>query len=504
LGALHAGVPYAPISPAYSLVGGAFERLRDVIGLLTPGLVYAGGPAFGAALEACVPAGTERATRSGGPGFTAFAEIEAADHPSAVAAAHGAVTRESIAKFLFTSGSTGLPKGVINTHGMLCANQAQIAATFPSLTAAPPVLVDWLPWHHTFGGNHNFNIVLFNGGTLYIDEGKPMPAWIAETVRNLREIAPTAYFTVPKGYEAIIPHLESDPVLRANFFSRLDMAFFAAAGLPQPVWDDFDRVAVAELGARVPMLTGLGSTETAPFCLVCSPAQSRSGHVGLPVYGVELKLAPVGDKLEARVKGPNVTPGYWRNPQLTAAAFDEEGYYRLGDALLFVDPDDPGQGLRFDGRLNEDFKLMSGVWASVGPLRARFLDAAAPYGRDIAVAGENRDEIAGLIVPDLDACRSLCPHLPADAGPGEILADPAVRGAFAGILAGLAREATGSSNRITRVILMAEPPSLDRNEMTDKGSVNQRTMLRNRAALVEALYADPPGPEVILPEQATI
>lgn len=539
LAALHVGVPYAAISPAYSRVSQDFARLRDIVRLLTPGLVYAqDGARFAEAISATVPADVEIATLDGTmpgrtvtslaaglpllpakagiqptrrgppdpdaswtPAFAGASGMGADVTPDDVESAHGRVGADTIAKFLFTSGSTGLPKAVINTHGMLCANQAQLGATFAFLADAPPILVDWLSWHHTFGGNHNFGLVLANGGTLYIDDGQPVPAAIGETVRNLKEIAPTAYFTVPKGYEALLPHLDRDPDLRRSFFSRLEVAFFAAAGLPQPVWDAFDAAAIRECGERVTMLTGLGSSETAPFALTCSPAQSRSGHVGLPARGVDLKLAAVAEKVEARVKGPNVTPGYWRNPALTAAAFDEEGYYRMGDALRFVDPADLEMGLKFDGRLNEDFKLTSGVWVSVGTVRARFLNRSAPYARDIALAGENLDEVAALIVPDLDACRRLCPDLPPDADAASVLDSAEVRGTFAAILASLAGEATGSSNRIARALLVAEPPSMDRNEITDKGSINQRAMLTARSDRVAELYRKPMPARVISPAE---
>ena len=505
LAAMHVGIPYAPVSPAYSTVGGGFERLRDVLRILTPGLVYASDPVvFGRAVEAAVPPDIPVVVGQGALSdreaipLERF-EAEAAGERANARAAHQSVTPDTIAKFLFTSGSTGLPKAVITTHRMLCANAAQIQASFPCLTEEPPVLVDWLPWHHVFGGSHNFNIVLSNGGSLFIDDGRPVPALIGETVRNLREVSPTAYFTVPKGYEALIPHLRSDEVLRESFFRRLGLTFFAAAGLPQPIWDALDEIAVAHAGERIPMLTGLGATESAPFALVCRPDQCRSGRVGLPARGVELKLAPVEDKLEARVKGPNITPGYWRNPELTNASKDDEGFYRFGDALRFVDPEKPDIGLYFDGRLNEDFKLTTGVWVSVGALRAQFLNAAAPLARDIAFSGENRDAVMGLIVPDLDECRALCPDLDPVASALELLAHVRVREAFAEVLARLGRASTGSSNRIAAVMLLESPPSIDLNEMTDKGSINQRAVLRNRAALVEELYSEPPSPRVIRP-----
>ena len=500
LAAMHVGIPYGPVSPAYSTVGGDYARLRDILRLLTPGLVYAADAAvFGPALAAVLPQDVTIVTSDGAPagGRPTLAlgalEAEPLDR-DAVARANAAVRPDTIAKFLFTSGSTGLPKAVITTHRMLCANGAQLLASFPFLGDEPPVLVDWLPWHHVFGGSHNFGIALFNGGSLFIDDGRPVPSGIGETVRNLREISPSAYLTVPKGYESLIPHLRDDPVLRESFYRRLGMTFFAAAGLPQPIWDACDAISVAQTGGRIAMLTGLGATESAPFALVCRPDQCRSGRVGLPARGVELKLAPVEEKLEARVRGPNITPGYWRNEALTAAAYDDEGFYRFGDALLFVDPDEPEIGLYFDGRLNEDFKLTSGVWVSVGPVRAAFLDAAAPLARDVAIAGETRDDIAVLVVPDIEECRRLAPELPADAGPEAVLADANVRDAFARVLAMLAERSTGSSNRIMRAILLAEPPSMDLNEITDKGSINQRTTLRNRPSLVEELYAEPrPG-----------
>ncbi|AWN48417.1 feruloyl-CoA synthase [Methylobacterium terrae] len=503
LAALHAGIAVAPVSPAYSTVSQDHARLRAIVELLTPGLVFAaGGAPFAPAIAAAVPAGTEVVIADGadiGRPATPFTDLLAAEDPDAVAAAHAAVAPETVAKLLFTSGSTGVPKAVVNTHRMLAANQAMLQARFPALTAEPPVMVDWLPWHHTFGGNHNFNLVLANGGTLHIDEGRPTPSGIRETVRALREVAPTLYLTVPKGFEALVPHLRDDEALRQNFFSRLQVTFFAAAGLPQPVWDAIDDLARRTIGRTVPMVTGLGATETAPMALVTDDRPARAGQVGLPAPGVELKVAPVGTKREARVRGPNVTPGYWRRPDLTASAFDEEGFYRLGDALVPVDPDDPQRGFAFDGRLNEDFKLTTGVWVSVGPLRAAFLDAFQPLVRDVAIAGEARDEVAALVFPDLAACRALCGETGDDAA---VLAHPALRRDVARRLGAFARKATGSSNRIARLLLLSEPPALDRDEVTDKGSINQRGVLRNRAGSVARLYAAPLPPDVILPETA--
>ena len=340
-----------------------------------------------------------------------LAELLATPEHPGLDAAHDAIGPDTIAKFLLTSGSTGNPKAVINTQRMICANQVMLRETLAFLKDEPPVIVDWLPWNHTFGGNHNIGLTLFNGGSMYLDEGKPMPGGIEETVRNLREISPTVYFNVPKGYESLLPYLRDDQALRAKFFDRLHAMFFSGAALSPFVWNSLDELAVAETGYRVPMLTGLGATETSPFFMSVKPATSRSGHVGLPVSGNDAKLLPNNGKLEVRAKGPNVTPGYWRQPELTAKAFDEEGFYKFGDALKPVDPDDFDKGFDFDGRIAEDFKLASGTWVSVGPLRARFVAACAPLVRDVVIAGINRDEISALVILDLDGCRLINPTL---------------------------------------------------------------------------------------------
>ena len=390
------------------------ERLRQIahiLDLLTPGLVFANdGLPSARALYATVPDSIELVvTRNplGDRPTTLFADLLGPEDAAGVAAAHAAVTPDTIAKFLFTSGSTGTPKGVINTHRMLCSNQAMLAAGFPFVLDEPPVVVDWLPWSHTFGGNHNFNLVLVNGGSLYIDDGNPTPPGVPKTARNLREIAPTIYFNVPKGYEALVAHFRADETLRKNFFSRLKVLFYAGAGLNQATRDDLTELAVATTGERVIFLTSLGSTETAPAALACTWDFDRPGNIGLPYPGVELKLVPNEGKLEARLRGPHITPGYWRQDHLTQEAFDEEGFYKIGDALKFVDPDDPRKGLLFDGRIAEDFKLSTGTWVSVGPLRGRFVDHFAPFVRDVVFAGADRDEIGALVFPDIEACRKL-------------------------------------------------------------------------------------------------
>jgi feruloyl-CoA synthase len=391
---------------------------------------------------------------------------------------------------------------VINTQRMLCANQAMIRCGFAFFADEPPVLVDWPPWNHTFGGNHDFGLVLDNGGSFYIDEGRPLPSAIEATVRNLRDVGPTIYLNVPKGFEMLLPYLRSDAALRQRFFSRLKVLFYAGASLAQHVRDELQELAIGTTGERIIFLSSLGSTETAPAALACTFESERTGNIGLPLPGVELKLVPRDGKFEARLKGPNITPGYWRSPALTAEAFDDEGYYKIGDALKFADAADPAKGLLFDGRLAEDFKLATGTWVSVGPLRAAFIAHCAPLVRDVVLAGADRDDVSALVFPDLDACRQIAPDLAPDAATGVLLADARVRAEFARLLATLADTARGTSNRVVRALLLAEPPSLDIGEMTDKGSINQRAVLVHRARLVEELYAEPPPASVIIANAA--
>jgi feruloyl-CoA synthase len=505
LAAMHVGIPYAPISVPYSLLSQDFGKLKTIIAMLSPGLVFANnGTAFARAITAALPGDVEVAVTASPPAGRAtasFAELLQTPAGAAVEAAHARVKPDQVAKILFTSGSTGQPKGVENTHRMLSANQAMIRAGLPFVAEEPPVLVDWLPWNHTFGSNHNFGLVLDNGGSLYIDEGKPLPGLIEATVRNLRTIAPTIYFNVPKGFEMLLPALASDAPLRETFFSRLKVLFYAGAGLAQHVLDGFTELAVKTTGERILFMSSLGSTETAPAALSCNWQSERSGNIGLPLPGVTLKLIPREGKLEARLQGDNIMPGYWRAPALTAEAFDDEGFYKIGDALKFADPGNPAKGLLFDGRLAEDFKLATGTWVSVGPLRATFIAHCAPLVRDVVLAGAERHEVTALIFPDVEACRALAPDLAADAPMRHLLADPRVRAAFANKLDGFAAASTGTSGRITRAVLLAEPASLDIGEMTDKGSINQRAVLAHRAATVEALYAEPPPPHVIVAKQ---
>ena len=508
LAAQHVGVPYAPVSPAYSLVSTDFSALRQVLGLLSPGLVFVSDLArFARAIDAAVPAEVELAhadtsrTPSIGRRTATFDSLLATTPTADVDRRHAAIAPDEVAKILFTSGSTGTPKGVVNTHRMICSNQQMILQTLPFLGDAPPVLVDWLPWHHTFGGNHNVGIVVYNGGSLYLDEGRPMPGAFAESVRNLREVAPTVYLNVPRGYEELVRAFRADPALAARFFGRVQVLFYAAAGLSQHVADELQEIAVETCGERLVLVTGLGSTETAPMA-ICRPwASDQSPAIGLPVPGVDVKLVPWGEKLEIRVRGPNVTPGYWRQQDLTRAAFDDEGFYCMGDAARFVDPRDLSKGLVFDGRIKEDFKLSTGTWVSVGTLRAKILTHFAPYVRDAVIAGHDRDEVGMLAVPDIDACRTLCPDLPANAPPSAVARHPAIRARLRELLSGFAAGATGSATRLSRAIVLEDPPSLDAGEVTDKGSLNQRAILDRRRPLVDDLYAESPLPHVITPLQ---
>jgi feruloyl-CoA synthase len=492
LAAMHAGIPYVPVSPAYSVVSQDFGKLKLVRDIVRPGLIYAAdGTRYQRALAAIAGDAEVIVSRDVPAGAKPFEALLTCEPSSAVANAHAAVGSDTIAKILFTSGSTGVPKGVVNTHRMLCSNQRMIAQTLAFVEDEPPVIVDWLPWNHTFGGNHNFNLVLFNGGTLYIDDGRPLPgAPIARTVENLRGISPTLYLNVPKGFESLVPFLRDDASLRATFFKDLKMIFYAAAALSPVVWNALVEIAEQTCGERIFMGTSLGSTETAPMSLTTNFLVDRAGIIGVPPPGVEIKLVPCGDKLELRVRGPNVMPAYYRQPDETRAVFDEEGFYRTGDALKFVDPGEPARGFVFDGRLAEDFKLSSGTWVNAGPLRIAMLAHFAPYARDLVLAGHDREYLSLLVFPDFDACRALCAPGDEPMLPGEIIAHPAVRERFERLLAGLAHASSGSSTRVERLILLEEPPSLDANEITDKGSLNARAILDRRATMVSELYDD--------------
>jgi feruloyl-CoA synthase len=499
LGAMRAGIPFAAISPAYCLVAKDYAKLQHIFKLLTPGLVFAAdGKPFEAALAAVMrPDMVLANARDPLPGAVAFDDILETPPTSAVEEADATVTGDTVAKFLFTSGSTGMPKGVINTQRMICCNQVMIHEALAFLKDKPPVLVDWLPWNHTAGGNHNFGIAIYNGGTLYIDDGNPTPAGIAKTVRNLEEIAPTLYFNVPKGYEMLVEHLGRNDRLREKFFSQVELLQYAGAGLAQHVWDALEELARKTIGKKVMIITGYGSTETAPFALTTTWPVDRPGEVGLPAPGLELKLVPNEEKLELRLKGPNITPGYWRQPEKTAESFDEEGFYKIEDAMKFVDPDNPSRGLVFDGRVSEDFKLSTGTWVNMAAVRGAIVKAFAPYVRDAVLTGLNRNHIGALLFLDPDAARKIAPEL-ADADDAALAASTALRTVFQERLDALAAQSTGSSNLVARIIVLDRPPSIDLHEVTDKGSINQRAVMAARAELVEDIYAEPSPAHVLV------
>ena len=462
LGAMHVGIPVAPISPAYSLMSKDFGKLKYIFELVRPGMVYVSDPAkFASALAAvgATPTPLEQLLETN-PGSTLEREF-------------AKVRPDMVAKILFTSGSTGFPKGVINTHRMLCANQQMLAQAWPFVEDRPPVVVDWLPWNHTFGGNHNFNLVLRNGGTIYVDAGKPVPGLVDTTARNLREIAPTLYFNVPRGFDLLLPFLEKDAELRRNFFRDLEVLFYAAAALPQNLWDRLRKISGKP---SIAMLSAWGSTETSPLATSVHFPIDRPGVIGLPVAGCELKLVPSAGKLEVRVRGINVMPGYYKRDDLTKAAFDDEGFYRIGDAVKFADPGDAAKGIVFDGRVAEDFKLSTGTWVHVGAVRLKLIAAADPLVQDAVITGHDRSEIGALVF--------LSPA-------AKELGQDQLRARLSAALQTLSKD-SGSSTYPTRLMVMTEPPSIDANEITDKGYMNQRAVLEQRARLVEKLYAGPP------------
>jgi feruloyl-CoA synthase len=495
-----AGVPVAPVSVAYSLQSQDFAKLKYIADLLRPGLIYVADTApFAKALAALDLKGVEivASRDSANLGATSFDQLAQTKPGDAVERAVAATNAGTIAKFLFTSGSTGVPKGVINTHGMLTTNQQQLLQVWPFLAEQPVTLVDWLPWNHTFGGNYNFNLILRNAGTLVIDGGRPLPNMIGETVRNLAEVSPTVYFNVPAGYAALLPFLERDEKLARSFFAELRLIFYAAAGLPQDIWERLETVAVRTVGHRIPMSSSWGTTETAPLATAAHYPLERAGNVGVPIPGVELKLVPSGGKLELRVRGPNITPGYWRRDDLTAAAFDADGFYKPGDAVRPADPDDPASGVVFDGRLAEDFKLTTGTWVHVGGLRVGVLAACSPVLQDAAIAGADRQDIALLCWLNVAGCQRLIGEDAPSTLP-ELASHPAVRERVRSGLATWNAAHPASSERIARVLLLTDPPSIDVNEITDKGYINQRAALEHRANEVARLYAAQPDPAVIV------
>jgi feruloyl-CoA synthase len=495
LGAQHVGVPSAAITPAYATAAD-LGKLADIVAQITPGLVFADDAApFLRALDEVFADGTPfvglHNLPEGRAGTFSFDAVLRTEPGAAVDRAFAAVGPHTIAKFLFTSGTTGSPKAVIQTQRMLCANQEMVADCYAYFRDEPPVVVDWAPWNHTASGNKVFNLVIYNGGTYYIDRGRPTPALIGQTLDNLRDVSPNWYFNVPAGFEMLLHAMREDEGLRQNFFRELKVLMYAGAGMAQHTWDAILELSEATLGHPIPLGTGLGSTETAPFSIYCTDPQPRPGNIGIPAQGVTVKLVPVADKYEMRLHGPNITPGYWRNPDLTEQAFDAEGFYRIGDTVRFVVPGDPRKGFYFDGRMAENFKLQTGTWVAVGPLREQFVNQFGGLIRDAVITGEDRAELGALVVPFIPALRALLPDSEGMTD-ADVIHHPDVRASLAARLSEHQRRASGSATRVARLMIMTEPLRLDRGEVTDKGSINQRAVLRHRQHLVEALYGDAP------------
>ena len=499
LAAMHVGIPYASISPAYSLKSDKYEKLTHCISILTPGLIFVDDTSiFQGALEATAQHIPVLAVTHGNATDLSFERALRTPVTDSVESRNQQVNAGTIAKILFTSGSTGLPKGVINTHGNLNTNWQQITQTFPFFKDGGLKLMDWLPWNHTFGGNHNFGLTLYNGGTLYIDEGNPTPQGIAKTVKNLRDLAPTVYFNVPKGFEELIPFLKRDEELRTLFFSRLKMFFYAGASMSQHVWNGLENLAVETTGKKILIASGLGMTEASPSAMFNTRYGSTSGVLGVPVPGLEVKLLPDGDKLEARFKGNNLTPGYWRNPEATVKAFDEEGFYKTGDALKFIDEKNPNAGMLFDGRIAEDFKLSSGTWVSVGVLRAKLIAQGDGVVRDAVITGHDRDYLGAILIPDVNRCKELISDAKVDTfGLPEIMKRQELKDFLQNFLNSLAKTATGSSTKVRRAVFADFELSIDKGEITDKGSINQRSFLKHRSDLVDKIYGNTLYPGIL-------
>ena len=491
LGCMVAGVPFVPTSPPYSLISQDYDKLKHVLRTVTPGMVFASDARYAKAIAATVSSDMEIVMHEGGiegQQVTSFEALCQTPATSQVDAAIAATGPDTIVKFLFTSGSTKMPKAVINTQRLWCANQQQMMQSMPVLAESPLVLVDWLPWNHTFGGNHNFGMVVFHGGTMYIDDGKPTPALMHETLRNLREIAPTVYFNVPTGFEAIALAMKTDDLLRKTLLSRVQMFFYAGAALAQPIWDSLYESQEREIGERIVMGTGLGMTESGPFGIFVTNPNVSAGDLGVPTPGLELKLVDMGGKTEVRYRGPNITPGYWRNDKETKGAFDDEGFFCTGDAVKWIDETDVHLGLKFDGRIAEDFKLATGTFVSVGPLRGKIIAAGAPYVQDVVLTGINLKEVGAMVFPTpaVRALSGLAPDTPL----ADVLSSKLILAHFQNLINELSKTATGSANRIARMCLLSEPPTIDKGEITDKGSINQRSVLTHRADTVAALHEE--------------
>ena len=496
LAAQYVGIPSVPVAEQYSLVPAAHSRLKQAVDMVRPKMAFAHDAAqYDAALRLDIFEGVELVTsKPGTVRATLFESLLTGDDSIDVAAAHRAVTPDTIAKILMTSGSTSAPKGVLTSHQMLCANQAQLAGVLPFLQARPPRIVDWLPWNHTFGGSHNFNMMLANGGSLYIDDGKPAPGLIDRTIENLRMVAGTICFNVPVGFQLLLNALQADKTLRQRFFENLDMLFYAGASLPQDVWEGFETMAM-EVKGEVPLMTSSwGLTETAPATLLQQEPTDTSGVVGAPVPGVTIKLLPYdADRFEVRAKGVNIMPGYFGDPDKTAEAFDGEGYFITGDAMGFVDPTNMNKGLKFDGRISEDFKLLTGTWVRAAQLRLDLLAVLAPLAADLVVTGADRDQIGLMIFPNMNGLESS--GFATDATKGN-LGDTGLLSEIRSRLVAHA-QAASSSTRVARAIVLSDPPSMPDGEMTAKGSLNFRKILTRRADMLVRLY-DSDDPAVII------
>lgn len=497
LAALYVGIPIAPIAPAYALQSLDYSKLAHSFRLLTPGLVVVeNGELYRNAIEKALDRDVPVAALRNAEAISKAIDLASlrgnGGQQQEVTMAAAKVCRSTVAKYLFTSGSTGLPKAVINTHGMLCSNAQMKRQLAPVLADEPPVMVDWAPWNHTAGGNSNFHIILHNGGTLYIDPGKPTAALFGASLEVLRRISPTIYFNVPRGFELLVPHLAADREFCKHFFSRIKFLWYAAASMQPATWFELERLAVEAVGERILTVSGLGMTETSPIALFGNVHATGPGVVGIPVAGMELKLVPHDDSFEVRYRGPNVTPGYWRDEKATKAAFDEDGFFRSGDLLSFIDPERPKAGLRFDGRINEDFKLTSGTRVSAGKLRLNALDALRPLANEVVICGADRNDVRLLIFPDWDACASIV-GLNSEESPAQIASNQRLRRVLQKRLERLAAEGTGSSNRIVAALLVEVPPSSAAGELTEKGTVNSRGLLRNRPELLEILFGETDG-----------
>ena len=501
-GAMQIGVISVPISPMCSLASKDHSKLKHIFDLVSPAMIYArDGKQFERALSVLNLRGVQVVVSENPPEATPatlFSDLLETQPTAAVDESIDRVAPDTITKILFTSGSTGMPKGVINTQRMLCANQQSMRQAWPFLADRPPVILDWLPWNHTFGGNHNFNMILANGGSLYIDNGKPIPALIEHTVSNLKSISPTIYFNVPRGYDMLVPYLEEDEEARDGLFRDLDLLFYAAASLPQYLWDRLEALSLRSRGKRVVMASGWGCTESAPMATLVHFPTTRAGIIGLPPPGIELKLVPVDGKTEIRIRGPNVTPGYWKDSGMTHCSFDEDGFVRMGDAAKLADPKDPSKGVMFDGRLAENFKLMSGCWVNVGELRWAIVEACAPIAQDVVITGHDRDELGILVFPNLKGCQSLCSESTGPVGVETLIEHPKVRSYLVERLQAHNRRSPGNSTAIFRALFLIGPADSDALEINDKGYLNQRAVLDHRAELVEKMYAARPGDDVII------